>query len=219
MRESENQRRSARRTCTCGPESDDSRAPVCIATSRVAPPATRWPTVHLRHMPHQGGEKCESPRTGPAARAALAHAVLSRTTAVRRFASPHLGLFPDKLCELPPVPEGLLDGDPEVGLWPLPPCSAARVVTRSHECAAMGSFGPSGAHGESTSLVWRGTRRFRFGAYACVRALACVCGCACACVSACACANLCTRACACLWLWLCTRACPCLCLWLCARAV
>ena len=43
-------------------------------------------------MPHQGGEKCESPRTGPAARAALAHAVLSRTTAVRRFASPHLAL-------------------------------------------------------------------------------------------------------------------------------
>ena len=92
MRESENRPRSARRTCTCGPESDDSCAPVCIATSRVAPPATRWPTVHLRHMPHQGGEKCESPRTGPAARAALADAVLSRTTAVRRLASPHLGL-------------------------------------------------------------------------------------------------------------------------------
>jgi len=43
MRESENRPRSARRTCRCGPESDDSCAPVCIATSRVAPPATRWP--------------------------------------------------------------------------------------------------------------------------------------------------------------------------------
>ena len=64
----------------------------CIATSRVAPPATRWPTALKTMMPHQGGEKCESPRSGPAARAALAHAVLSRTTAVRRFASPHLGL-------------------------------------------------------------------------------------------------------------------------------
>ena len=64
----------------------------CIATSRVAPPATRWPTALKTMMPHQGGEKCESPRNSPAARAALAHAVLSRTTAVRRFASPHLGL-------------------------------------------------------------------------------------------------------------------------------
>ena len=34
---------------SAGSESDDSCAPVCIATSRVAPPATRWPTVHLRH--------------------------------------------------------------------------------------------------------------------------------------------------------------------------
>ena len=39
--------------------------------------------------PHQGGETCEGPRTGSAARAALAHAV---PTAVRLFASPHLGL-------------------------------------------------------------------------------------------------------------------------------
>ena len=52
MRESENRPRSARRACTCGPESDDSCAPVCIATSRVAPPATRWPTVHLRRATH-----------------------------------------------------------------------------------------------------------------------------------------------------------------------
>ena len=59
---------------------------------------SRCPSLHalanraLKTMPHPGGEKCESPRTGPAARAALAHAVLSRTTAVRRFASPHLAL-------------------------------------------------------------------------------------------------------------------------------
>ena len=35
MRESENRPRSARRACTYGSESDDSCAPVCIATSRV----------------------------------------------------------------------------------------------------------------------------------------------------------------------------------------
>ena len=52
MRESKNMPRSARRGRTCRPEPADSCAPVVIATSRVAPPATRWPTVHLRHMPH-----------------------------------------------------------------------------------------------------------------------------------------------------------------------
>ncbi len=52
MRESENRLRNARRVCTCCSESDESRAPVCIATSRVSPPATRWPTVHLRRATH-----------------------------------------------------------------------------------------------------------------------------------------------------------------------
>ena len=49
MRESENRPSNARRACTCCPESDDSCVPVCIAASRVAPPATRssWPTMHL----------------------------------------------------------------------------------------------------------------------------------------------------------------------------
>ena len=42
-------------------------------------------------MPHQRVEKCESPRTGSATRAALAHAVPSRMTAVPRSGSPHLG--------------------------------------------------------------------------------------------------------------------------------
>ena len=41
----------------------------------------------------QGVEKCESPRLGSATRAALAHAVPSRTTPVRRSGSPHLGLI------------------------------------------------------------------------------------------------------------------------------
>jgi hypothetical protein len=43
-------------------------------------------------VPHPRVEKCEGPRTGSAARAACAHAVPSRETAARLFASPHLGL-------------------------------------------------------------------------------------------------------------------------------
>ena len=46
----------------------------------------------------QGVEKCESPRLGSATRAALAHAVPSRTTPVRLFASPHLGLPLPRPC-------------------------------------------------------------------------------------------------------------------------
>ena len=46
----------------------------------------------------QGVEKCESPRLGSATRAALAHAVPSRTTPVRLFASPHLALPLPRPC-------------------------------------------------------------------------------------------------------------------------
>ena len=94
MRESENRPRSARRTCTCGPESDDSRAPVCIATSRVAPPATRWPTVHLSRATSKWSRNAIIREPAPQ-RALRLHtdAVPSRTTAVRRFGSPPLG-FP-----------------------------------------------------------------------------------------------------------------------------
>ena len=49
MREPENRLRNARRACTCCPQSDDSCAPVRVATSRVDPPPKCWPTVHLRH--------------------------------------------------------------------------------------------------------------------------------------------------------------------------
>jgi hypothetical protein len=122
-----------RRVCTCRSESGDSCPPVCIATSRVAPPATRWPTVHLRRATHGSRnarvreqapqcaprvhrlfrvgrqlpaclhrrlsgcpsrhaladraltpchtrvEKCENPRTGPAARASRAHGCCSKS--------------------------------------------------------------------------------------------------------------------------------------------
>ena len=142
MRESEIRPRSARRTCTCGPESDDSCAPVCIATSRVAPPATRWATVHLRHMPHQGGEKCESPRTSHAARAALAHAVPSRTTAVRRFASPHLGL---------PLP-------PRVGR----PCTCANMPHQGGEKCESPRTGPAARAALAHAVPSRTTAVRRF---------------------------------------------------------
>ena len=54
MRESETRLRNARRACTCFPESDDTCAPVRVATSRVDPPATRWPTMHSCATPHKG---------------------------------------------------------------------------------------------------------------------------------------------------------------------
>ena len=56
MRESATRLRNARRACTCCPESDDTCAPVRVATSRVDPPAMRWPTImmHVRHAPHKG---------------------------------------------------------------------------------------------------------------------------------------------------------------------
>ena len=95
MRESENRLRSARHACICCSESDDSCAPVQVAASRVAPPATRWPTGRMHHaMPHQGVEnpRVREPAPQRAPRAARAHAVPSRTTAVHLFASPHLRL-------------------------------------------------------------------------------------------------------------------------------
>ena len=62
MRESENRLRNARRACTGRLESDDSCAPVRVATSRVDPPATRWPTVKCScAMPHQ---RVEKPKVG-----------------------------------------------------------------------------------------------------------------------------------------------------------
>ena len=95
MRESENRLRSARHACICCSKSDDSCAPVQVAASRVAPPATRWPTVRMHHaMPHQGVENPRVRESAPqrAPHAARAHAVPSRTTAVHLFASPHLRL-------------------------------------------------------------------------------------------------------------------------------
>ena len=92
MRESENRPRSARRVCIGCSESDDSCAPVQVAASRVARPATRWPTVRMHHaMPHQGVEspRVREPAPQRAPRAARAHAVPSRTTAVHLFATLH----------------------------------------------------------------------------------------------------------------------------------
>lgn len=60
MRESETRLRNARRACTCFPESDDTCAPVRVATSRVDPPATRWDGTlapcHTRGRETQGGQ-------------------------------------------------------------------------------------------------------------------------------------------------------------------
>ena len=103
MRGSENRLHNARRACTCCSESGDSCAPVCIAASRVAPTVNRWPSRQrvgrpCTCMPHQGVEKCEGPRTGSTTHAALAHAVSSRETAVRLFASPHLALPLPRPC-------------------------------------------------------------------------------------------------------------------------
>ena len=74
MRESETRLRNARRACTCCPESDDTCAPVRVATSRVDPPATRWPTMHLRHAA-QGVQKLKvgklpAPSSNPQRRSA-----------------------------------------------------------------------------------------------------------------------------------------------------
>ena len=101
-----------------------------------------WPSRHTRPctcaMPHQQVEKCESPRTGSATRAALAQAVPSRMTAVRRSGSPHLG------STLPPyvgrrctcaLPHQRVE-KPKVGKLPAP--SRHRSPTLSHTVRGHG---------------------------------------------------------------------------------
>ena len=107
-------------------------------------------------MPHQRVEKCESPRTGSATRAALAHAVPSRMTAVRRSGSPHLG------STLPPyvgrrctcaMPHQRVE-QPKVAKLPAP--SRHRSPTLSHRlCAATVTLPPPFLGGRKIDHVHR----------------------------------------------------------------